>query len=99
MVPNIGFVIRVLHPLANGIYFKQVREPMIKCWKRYVRMNKLLPHDCEENYDYVTLNFIIGNMICLQTCKCIQLIFTCCTTVRQNNTSVLSNNLKVCICI
>jgi len=40
MAPNIGFTIRIFHPLEYGMYFKQVREPMMKCLKRFVELNK-----------------------------------------------------------
>ncbi|XP_065884061.1 5-hydroxytryptamine receptor 1B-like [Dysidea avara] len=38
---NIGFVIRIFHPLVYGMYFKQIREPMGRCWRRFVKMNKV----------------------------------------------------------
>jgi len=41
MVPNIGFAIRFFQPLVYGLYFKQVREPMVRCLKGLVRMNKV----------------------------------------------------------
>jgi len=40
-VPNIGLVVRFLPPLVYGLYFKQVRKPMIKCLQRFVGMNKV----------------------------------------------------------
>ena len=39
--PNSGYVFRFLQPLVYGLYFKQVREPMMACLKRFVRKNKV----------------------------------------------------------
>ena len=39
-VPNYSFVIRFFHPLVYGLYFKQVREPMMKHLKGIVKINK-----------------------------------------------------------
>jgi len=41
VVPNISYVILFLQPLVYGLYFKQVREPMIKYLKRIFRINKM----------------------------------------------------------
>ena len=38
---NIGFVIRIFHPLVYGMHFKQIREPMGRCLRRCVKMNKV----------------------------------------------------------
>jgi len=40
-IPNYSFVIRFFYPVVYGLYFKQVREPMMKHLKRFVRVNKL----------------------------------------------------------
>jgi len=34
ILPNLGFVNFSLHPFVYGLYFKQIREPMIKLLKR-----------------------------------------------------------------
>jgi len=31
--PNVGYIVLLLHPVVYGLYFKQVREPMIKLLK------------------------------------------------------------------
>ncbi|XP_065906142.1 olfactory receptor 8H1-like [Dysidea avara] len=41
IAPNTGLVARFIHPLVYGLYFKQVRKPMIACLKRFVRMSKV----------------------------------------------------------
>ena len=38
---NIGFVIRIFHPLVYGMHFKQIREPMGRWLRRCVKMNKV----------------------------------------------------------
>ena len=43
IAPNIGFVSRLFHPLVYGLYFKQVREPMMNCLKRFWRVNSVAP--------------------------------------------------------
>ena len=43
MVPNIGFVIRFFQPLVYGLYFKQVREQMMRCLKRLNKVNSVAP--------------------------------------------------------
>jgi len=40
IVPNVVFVVRFFHPLVYGLYFKEVREPMMKRLKRFASMNK-----------------------------------------------------------
>ena len=40
IIPNVGYAIRFLQPIAYGLYFKQVRKPMMKYLKGLVRMNK-----------------------------------------------------------
>jgi len=40
IVPNVVFVVRFFHPLVYGLYFKQVRQPMMRCLKRLVKVNK-----------------------------------------------------------
>jgi len=37
--PNIIFVVFLLHPIVYGLYFKQVREPMMKIMKRLLCKN------------------------------------------------------------
>jgi len=34
IIPNIGYVAFILHPFAYGLYFKQIRKPMINLLKR-----------------------------------------------------------------
>jgi len=34
IIPNIGYVALILHPFAYGLYFKQIRKPMINLLKR-----------------------------------------------------------------
>ena len=34
ILPNIGFIIALLHPFVYALYFKQVREPMMRLLKR-----------------------------------------------------------------
>ena len=38
--PNIIFIVFLLHPIVYGLYFKQVREPMMKTLKRFFCKNK-----------------------------------------------------------
>ena len=38
---NIGYIMRFFHPLAYRLYFKQVREPMRRFWRKIVKMNKV----------------------------------------------------------
>lgn len=39
--PNVGYVVMLLHPLVYGLYFKQIREPMMKLLKGALCANKL----------------------------------------------------------
>jgi len=39
-IPNFGYVVLLLHPFVYGLYYKQVREPMIKILKRVTCRNK-----------------------------------------------------------
>ena len=39
--PNIELVLQFYAVLVYGLYFKQVREPMIKCLRRFLRINKI----------------------------------------------------------
>ena len=41
IIPNIAYAIHFLQPFVYGLYFKQVREPMMKYLKGFVRMNKV----------------------------------------------------------
>ena len=41
VVPNIPYVVLLLQPLVYGLYFKQVREPMVKYLNRILRINKM----------------------------------------------------------
>ena len=43
IVVNIGYIIRFFHPVVYGLYFKQVREPMMACWKRLNKVNSVAP--------------------------------------------------------
>ncbi|XP_065886668.1 trace amine-associated receptor 8c-like [Dysidea avara] len=38
--PNVGYIVLLLHPLVYGLYFKQVREPMMKLLKGTLCANK-----------------------------------------------------------
>ena len=38
---NIPYVSDIFLPLVYGIYFKQVRDPMMRRWKRFWKMNKV----------------------------------------------------------
>ena len=40
IIPNIGYVNLLLHPFAYGLYFKQVREPMMRLLKRITQLCK-----------------------------------------------------------
>ena len=37
--PNIFYIIILLHPCAYGLYFKQIRDPMMKLMKSIVKLN------------------------------------------------------------
>ena len=37
--PNIFYIIILLQPLAYGLYFKQIRDPMMKLMKSIVKLN------------------------------------------------------------
>jgi len=39
--PNIGYLVLLINPFVYGLYFKQVREPMIKTLKNVLCRNKL----------------------------------------------------------
>ena len=41
IVPNIIFVVLLLHPLVYGLYFKQVREPMMRCFRGLVCLQQV----------------------------------------------------------
>ena len=41
IIPNSVYLIELFNPLAYGLYFKQVREPMMKRLKRFIRSNKV----------------------------------------------------------
>jgi len=41
IVNNSLYLIHLLNPITYGLYFRQVREPMMKCLKRLTRMNKV----------------------------------------------------------
>ena len=41
IIPNSGYLIHLINPLVYGLYFKQVREPMMKCLRRFLRINKV----------------------------------------------------------
>ena len=40
VTPNIGYITFLLHPFAYALYFKQVREPMMRLLKRITRLCK-----------------------------------------------------------
>ena len=40
VAPNIGFLSLLFHPFVYGLYFKQVREPMMRLLKRITRLCK-----------------------------------------------------------
>jgi len=41
VAPNMPYLVLLLQPLVYGLYFKQVREPMMKHLKRIFRINKM----------------------------------------------------------
>jgi len=41
IIPNGGYLIHLFNPLVYGWYFRQVREPMMKHLRRFMRMNKV----------------------------------------------------------
>jgi len=41
IVVNIGYIIRLFHPIVYGLYFNQIREPMMKYWRRFVKIKKV----------------------------------------------------------
>jgi len=41
VAPNMPYVVLLLQPLVYGLYFKQVREPMMKHLNRILRINKM----------------------------------------------------------
>ena len=40
VAPNVGYLVLLLHPFVYGLYYKQVREPMMKVLKRVTCRNK-----------------------------------------------------------
>jgi len=40
VVANSLYLVHLLNPITYGLYFEQVREPMMKCLKRLTRINK-----------------------------------------------------------
>jgi len=46
VTPNVGYLIYLLHPFVYGLYYKQVREPMMKVLKRVTcrkKFNSVVP--------------------------------------------------------
>ena len=41
IIPNGGYLIHLFNPLVYGLYFRQVRDPMMKHLRRFMRMNKV----------------------------------------------------------
>ena len=41
VLPNLTYVLHFTNAIAYGLYFKQVREPIMGCWKRFVTMKKV----------------------------------------------------------
>ena len=41
MIPNTGFIRKFFQPLVYGLYFKQVREQMMRCLKRWNKVNSI----------------------------------------------------------
>ena len=41
IIPNGGYLIHLFNPLVYGLYFRQVRDPMMKHLRRFMRMNKI----------------------------------------------------------
>jgi len=41
IAPNSSYVVLILQPLVYGLYFKQVREPMMKHLRRILRIDKI----------------------------------------------------------
>ena len=41
IIANSPYLVHLVNPITYGLYFRQVREPMMKCLKRLTRMNKV----------------------------------------------------------
>jgi len=41
IIANSPYLVHLLTPITYGLYFRKVREQMMKCLKRYTRMNKV----------------------------------------------------------
>ena len=41
IMANSPYLVHLVNPITYGLYFRQVREPMMKCLKRLTRMNKV----------------------------------------------------------
>ena len=38
---NVIYVARFFHPLVYGVFFKQVRKPMMRCWRKFWKMKQV----------------------------------------------------------